>query len=118
MIALDEKVKVLDDCHKEVDCCRRDFRESEAKRGELQEHITQTGVKVGQDAKEHETYQDDLIRENDDLKQQIRDLKQQMAFKERDWLDKTSQQEDKHERDQKALSDKMERQRQDLTKEL
>jgi len=56
MIALDEKVKVIDDCHQEVNASRRDFRESEAKRGELQEHITHTGVKVGEDAKEHETY--------------------------------------------------------------
>jgi len=41
-----------------------------------------------------------------------------MAFKERDWLDKTSQQEDRHERDQKALNDKLKKQREDLTKEL
>jgi len=47
-------------------------------------------VKVGKDAKEHESFQDSLIRENDDLKHQIRQLKEQMAFKERDWLDKTS----------------------------
>jgi hypothetical protein len=43
------------------------------------------------------------------LKQQIRDLKQQIAFKERDWLDKTSQQEDRHERDQKTLNEKLEK---------
>jgi len=30
MIALDQKVKVIDDCHKEVDASRRDFKESEA----------------------------------------------------------------------------------------
>lgn len=69
MIALDEKVKVIDDCHQEVHASRRDFKESEAKRGELQTHITETGVKVGEDANEHESYQDQLIRENDDLKQ-------------------------------------------------
>jgi hypothetical protein len=56
---------------------------------------------VGHDANEHKTYQDQIIAENNDLMQQIRDLKQQMAFKERDWLDKTNLQEDRHEREQK-----------------
>jgi len=41
-----------------------------------------------------------------------------MAFKERDWLDTKNQQEDRHEREQKALQGKMDKQREDLTQEL
>ena len=78
VIALDEKVKVrilrflisqvMDDMKSDVDNSRRDLAESEGKRGELQQHITETGVKVGDDAKEHKSYQDQLIAENEDLR--------------------------------------------------
>lgn len=40
----------------DVDNTRRDLSESEGKRGELQGHITETGVKVGDDATEHKSY--------------------------------------------------------------
>ena len=118
MIALDEKVKVMDDIKQDISNTRRDLGESEAKREELQEHIEDTGEKVGVETKKHTTYQEELIAENNDLRQQIQGLKQQMAFKERDWLDTKNQQEDRHERSQKALQDKMDKQREDFTQEL
>ena len=59
---------------------------SEVKRHELQVHITQTSITVHEDTVKHNTYQNDLIVENDSLKKEIQVLKEHQAKRERDHL--------------------------------
>jgi len=68
------------DSHKEL------YKHSEEKRGELQVHITKTSITIKEDTASHNSYQTDLITENEQLKHEIQGQKQYQAKRESDHL--------------------------------
>ena len=74
VIALNEKVEVVNDLRHDVDGARGDFTVSETKRVELQVHIKETSIKIHEETEEHTKYQDHLISENDNQRSEIKKL--------------------------------------------
>lgn len=72
--SLNHKCAIVDDHLADVHNARNDYKDSEANRVKLQEHIVQTSVTVEQDMTAHKTYQTELIDKisalQDDLEQE------------------------------------------------
>jgi septal ring factor EnvC (AmiA/AmiB activator) len=68
LIALNEKLVVLNDLKKDFEQSQQKILTSEGARGDLQDHIQQTSVQIKDHATENKSFQDDLLASNSDLK--------------------------------------------------
>mmetsp|Transcript_18165 Transcript_18165/g.13216 ORF Transcript_18165/g.13216 Transcript_18165/m.13216 type:complete len:129 (+) Transcript_18165:93-479(+) len=87
VIALNEKIEVMNDLKEDVSNHKSMLKQSEEKRVELQIHIEKTAVVIKQDTQEHNSYQSELIEENESLKKEIMALKAAHAKKEKENLE-------------------------------
>lgn len=82
LIALNGKLGALSDVEKEVVDQRRYLQESEGKRGDLQDHITDQAARLKGDAKDHESKHDRNISDIEKLRAEIQALKAEMNNRE------------------------------------
>lgn len=75
LVALNGKLGALTDAESEVISQRRYLVESESKRGELQDHITDLAKKLKSDAQDHDSKHDRNIADIEKLRAEIQGLK-------------------------------------------
>ena len=75
LIALNQQVTVVNDLKKDVNSHKAMLQKSEHERDELHIHIKNTSIKIQQDTSTHNSFQTDLINENQALKDEIARLK-------------------------------------------
>ena len=76
----------MKDVQQDADNAKLNFQTSENKRGELQDHISQTASQISDDAARNKQFQDALIEENKRLLEEIAALKALLAQKEKDQI--------------------------------
>jgi deoxyribodipyrimidine photolyase len=79
LIALNEKLVVLNDLKKDFEQSQQKILTSEGARGDLQDHIQQTSVQIKDHATENKSFQDDLLASNSDLKTLIQQIEAKLA---------------------------------------
>ena len=65
VIALNEKVEVLNDVRKDLASSQASLADSQGKREELHIHIKTVETKIASDSSNNKKYQDDLIADNE-----------------------------------------------------
>lgn len=79
-------LQVCTDLKKDVAVHKELLRDSEAHRGQLQVHITETAVHLHADTDAHRTYQEELLAELATLKGEIQSLRAYQSRREQDFL--------------------------------
>ena len=76
----------MNDLKRDVQIHKELIRDSESKRSDLQNHITQTSVNLHQDTEEHKKYELSLVSETESLRAEIQAMKQAQARREQEIL--------------------------------
>ena len=84
IVALDEKLKVIDAVRADLALSQQLVKESEQARVALQEHMKQTAQQIKEEATKNVKFQDTLIMENKHLLEELDTVKQQKVELEKD----------------------------------
>ena len=82
LFALNEKLMLMEDVEEDAKNQKSYFLKSEQTRAQLQTHITETSVKMGEAQSKFETNVQSKIQEINELKTEIQGLKEKIAQKE------------------------------------